>query len=368
MFNIYFKEMKKFFSLIALVGVFAACQPETIETAFTVNGAKATVTVSVVDTEGATLSGYNLTATSTGLAPTVNGNVLTWEAAAGATIAPMTVTVTVSDVPGYYGKFDTVVAVPEILAGGVADMQAKIVVYAENPDNWILSCTLKGEPEVMLDDVKFLENKHYGTYAHDYKHDSGDGFEVEIKTWYVNDSEYILTGEVEYPVKFAADLFYSWCDYEGFYTSVMAFADAYLKEWQMLDTDEKGKLPIKVSAWGMWTAYEKFFSTSQEYVVSAKNTKDNTVIPEVGGFSLIADYCIIAEYLEIGMPTHLVGHVDGHNLVGHISGHNAHTHEHEVTPVYEHFEYAVYSHYHYGHGVEGHGKYNNAGGGIALAE
>lgn len=354
--------MKKFFSLIALVGVFAACQPETIETAFTVNGAKATVTVSVVDTEGATLQGYNLTATSTGLAPTVNGNVLTWEAAAGSTIPPMTVTVTVSNVPGYYGTFDTVVPVPEILAGGVADMQAKIVVYAENPDNWVLTCTLKGEPEVMLEDVQFLANKHYPTYEHAYTHSGADGYDVDIKTWYLNDSEYILTGDVTYPIKFAADLFYHWCDYEGFETSVMNFADVYLKEWQMLDTDEKGKLPIKVSAYGMWTAYEKFFSTTQEYVVSAKNTKDNTVIPEVGGFALVADYCLIAEYIELGMPTHVVGHASDHKLVGH-----DHTGEH-VTPIYEHYEYAVYSHYSYGHGVDSHGKYNNAGGGIVPAE
>ena len=48
MFNIYFKEMKKFFSLIALVGVFAACEPENLQTAFTVANATATVNETVV--------------------------------------------------------------------------------------------------------------------------------------------------------------------------------------------------------------------------------------------------------------------------------------------------------------------------------
>ena len=48
MFNIYFKEMKKFFSLIALVGVFAACEPENLQTAFNVPDATATLNVTVI--------------------------------------------------------------------------------------------------------------------------------------------------------------------------------------------------------------------------------------------------------------------------------------------------------------------------------
>ena len=48
MFNIYFKEMKKFFSLIALVGVFAACNPEDLTTYFTVTPATVTLTANAV--------------------------------------------------------------------------------------------------------------------------------------------------------------------------------------------------------------------------------------------------------------------------------------------------------------------------------
>jgi len=48
MFNIYFKEMKKFFSLIALVGVFAACNPEDLTTYFTVTPATVTLHATAV--------------------------------------------------------------------------------------------------------------------------------------------------------------------------------------------------------------------------------------------------------------------------------------------------------------------------------
>ena len=40
--------MKKFISLIALVGVFAACEPENLQTAYTVANATATINVTVV--------------------------------------------------------------------------------------------------------------------------------------------------------------------------------------------------------------------------------------------------------------------------------------------------------------------------------
>ncbi len=66
MFNIYFKEMKKFFSLIALVGVFAACQPEKLTTAFEVGPAEATISVKVVDI----LTGEDVTAAASISTPT----------------------------------------------------------------------------------------------------------------------------------------------------------------------------------------------------------------------------------------------------------------------------------------------------------
>ena len=50
--------MKKFFSLIALVGVIAACTPEQVDTAFKLAGGKVLVNVEVVDIiNGGTYSG-----------------------------------------------------------------------------------------------------------------------------------------------------------------------------------------------------------------------------------------------------------------------------------------------------------------------
>lgn len=353
--------MKKFFSLIALAGVFAACQPETIETAFTVNGASAEITVNVVEAGTlASVSGFSVAATSTGLAPTVSGNKITFQAATGATISPMTVTVTVT-VPDYYDTFTTVVAVPEILAGGHAELTAQVVVYPAIIDDW--SFTLEEEePVVVLADTRFLENVHYPTYSHAYTHTGADEYEVDIETWYLNDSEYILEGTVEYPIEFSAELVDDpEYDYVGFEYVVDDFAETVVEGWKLLENETVGELPIKVSAYGMWTAFENFFSALYYYEVVGKNSVTNETVT-VGSFAVNTNYCVTAQFIELGMPTHVVGHGSGHNLVGHdhTSGH--------VTPVYEHYYYEIYSKYQYGHGADGHGKYNNAGGGIADAE
>lgn len=346
--------MKKFFSILALVGVFAACKPETIQTAFTVAGAKATVTVDVVDHYGAPISGYTLAVSTTGsLTPSVSGNVVTFEAAAGSTIPAQTVTLTVSNIPEYLKDYTTTITVPEILAGGVADLKARIVVFPESVDDWTFT-VIPEEPVIVLDHVNFLENKHYKTHDHVYKHTDSEGDEVTINTWYVNDSEYILEGVVKYMFGAKGELVSVYNDVKGFDSTVTAFAESY----EFVDPPVEKELKIKVSAYGMWTAYQKHYFSLQPFRVSAKNVKTNEVV-EAGSFTVETDYCSVAEYIEIGMPAHIIGHVSGHNLVhGHVEDHTA---------VYEHYEYAVYSHYHAGHGIEGHG-YNNAGGGIAYAE
>lgn len=357
MFNIYLKEMKKFFSILALVGVFAACKPETIQTAFTVNGAKATVTVDVVDEDGTTQSGYSLAVTGASLTPTIAGNVITFEAAAGAVIPSQTLTLTVSNVPGYVQDFSSTFSIPEILAGGVADLHCRIVVFKDNDDDWAFTVVADGDPVVEMTKVNFLQNKHYDKYDHVYTHEDSDGDKVTINEWYLNDSEYILNAIVDYKFGFKAVSKDIKCDIEGFKSTVDAFAAA--EEYEMTPID--AKYDFKVSAYGMWTAYQKFYTETQAYKVTAKNKKDNSVV-DAGSFTLVHDYCSSVEHIELGMPEHVIGHASGHNLVGHdhTSGH--------VTPIYEHYEYAIYSHYSPGHGTDGHGKYNNAGGGIAYAE
>lgn len=123
--------MKKILLLFALAGMFTACQPDDLDTALAINGAKASVTVSVVDTNGDSFSGYTLSATSSsGLVPIVSGNIITLEAAYGSHMSKTDLLISALNVPGFEGeRFDTVVLVPEILAGGTVDLKARIVVY-----------------------------------------------------------------------------------------------------------------------------------------------------------------------------------------------------------------------------------------------
>ena len=48
MFNSTYK-MKKLYMLLALVGIFAACQPEELQTTFEVDAAKAVIDVTCID-------------------------------------------------------------------------------------------------------------------------------------------------------------------------------------------------------------------------------------------------------------------------------------------------------------------------------
>ena len=48
MFNSTYK-MKKLYMLLALVGIFAACQPEELQTTFEVDAAKAVINVECID-------------------------------------------------------------------------------------------------------------------------------------------------------------------------------------------------------------------------------------------------------------------------------------------------------------------------------
>lgn len=123
--------MKRFFILFVLAGILAACQPDALDTALAINGAKVNVTVSVVDTNGDPFSGYTLSATSSsGLIPIVSGNIITLEAAYGSPMAKTDLFISALNVPGFEEeRFETIVLVPEILAGGIVDLKARIVVY-----------------------------------------------------------------------------------------------------------------------------------------------------------------------------------------------------------------------------------------------
>ncbi|MCR4824931.1 MAG: DUF3869 domain-containing protein [Bacteroidales bacterium] len=346
--------MKKFFSLIALVGVFAACQPEQIETAFKVAGAKLTVNVSVVDLDGTEYSDATITST----AGTVSGKTITFEAAEATAIPAQTITVTATT-PQLPKSYSQSVSIPEVIAGGVGTIDVRMVI-GEKIDDYTYSAQLEEQGDPELVDVKFLENKHYTTYEH--KHPHGD---IVVENFFLNDSEYILTGTVDYQIITSAEVIAVEALYDDFQTVVEQIAEVFNVE----EEREAGKLDFKVSAFGMWASWQKRYATESVYAVVAEKGNEKLTVGEF----VVVDYnTTVAEEIELGMPVHVVGH----GKEGHISEHQYTTHghdEHGTPHVYTHdytheyyTDYPIYSHYWYGHGVAG--GASNAGGGIVFAE
>ena len=356
MFNIYFKEMKKFFSLIALVGVFAACQPEQIETAFKVAGAKLTVNVQFVDLNGNAYADASIASSTAG---TVSGNSIVFEAPENSAVPAQTITVTAST-PKLATKTRTLsVAVPDVIAGGVGSVNVQWPV-GDQPDDWNFEL-VPGTPEQTLWDVQFLDNPHYDTYSHAYKHN-----EVDIDTWYLNDSDYILTGQVTYKMWMKSEVAAISYNFDAFKPVV----DAYAYPFEDVEVDlGEGKLDFKVSAYGMWAAWQKAYLTEQTYEVVGTKGSEKIV---AGTFMVLAENTQVAEEVELGMPVHLVGHgtsshTSYHTVYTH--GHDEHGHPHVSEHTYSHdyeITYPIYSHYVYGKGHAG--GASNAGGGIIFSE
>ena len=356
MFNIYFKEMKKFFSLIALVGVFAACQPEQIETAFKVAGAKLTVNVSFVDMNGSPYADASLSSSTAG---TVSGNTIVFEAAEGTAIAAQEITLTAST-PKLATKTRTMkVSTPDIIAGGVGNINF-VWPVGDQVDDYTYDLFPKGSPVKTLWDVQFLENKHYDTYAHLHKHG-----EIEIETWYLNDSEYILTGQVTYQTWLKSYVVSTKANYDVFKPIVEAYALSFEQEIPPVDHT----LDFKVSGYGMWNAWQTSYLTEMTYEVKATKGSETLVAGEIVVWSEDTQK---AEEMELGMPAHLVGHGVSHHTSYHdvyYHGHDEHGHPHVYEHTYSHdyeIVYPIYSHYVPGHGVAG--GASNAGGGIVFPE
>ncbi len=305
MFNIYFKEMKKFFSLIALVGVFAACQPEKIQTAFTLAGGSATINVKVVDINNH--GDYSGTYTLTSTAGTVSGNTVTISAGESTKLAGQTVTVTVNG-PKFVKPYTYDVLVPDVLPGGQAAINA-IIVVGEGGD---YSYEIK-ESDVATDEEVEMIN------VHDYPVKTIDGV-----NWYVNESEFLLEGDVEYDVVTGSSFL------EG---SAKVGFEGVLSNLKEIYTEPTVKvvnhLPITVSAYAIWRAFATYTTTLRTLTVTAKNNKTGETFEKVVEAKVRLLSSTQAEFEEKANPD---------------------------------------THGHYVHGQGEPGGANNAGGGIVYSE
>ena len=171
--------MKKLFSLFALAGAFVACQPEELETAFSVDPATVTIDVTVTDVQtGAAAEGVTISC-SDGAAK-VEGNVITLTG--NPAIDAKTVTVTATSTK-YAESRSKEVEINELLGGGVAKYNVVLVIGKP-----------VSEYEITVDKVSETKVSKTGyVEGAEYEH-SHDGFDY----WRRNDTKFWIDFEVTY--------------------------------------------------------------------------------------------------------------------------------------------------------------------------
>ena len=306
--------MKKFFSLIALVGVIAACTPEQVETAFKLAGGKVTVEVQVVDIiNGGAYTGAYTVSSNFG---TVSGNTITYQANESDIVPAGEYTVSVTG-PQLAKTYTSTFAVPGVLAGGQAAI--KVVVPVGEPMNGWTVDAVKGK-KTEGENVYLLVNSHYPTHA--YSHDG-------IDTWYYNNSEFVLEGTAEYKDA-DSDEVSNVVDNNllGFEGVVTNLAQSLKWNWPYYYDDT---YEFTVSAWAMWNVrqIDYWYECPVTVIASKEGETDLTL----GGFDYKYVETVDIQVYELpypGAPSH--------------------------------------AHYHAGHGHDAHGSAANAGGGMAINE
>ena len=315
MFNIYFKEMKKLFSLIALAGVIAACTPEQVETAFKLAGGKVTVNVEVVDIiTGGNYAGAYTVASNFG---TVSGNTITYQAEESQIVPAGDYTVSVSG-PQLAKTYTSNFTVPGVLAGGQATINV-IVPVGEPINGWTIDAK-RGEEETWVE-TYYLENEE-GYPTHAYSH-------AGIDEWYYNNTEFYIEGEVEYWLETKGETIGETVVNEplGFEGQTAKAAAAFREPFPW--DGELETLPIFVSAYAMWNVTQDVYRTQVPVTVVASKAGESDIT--LGTFDFKYTETTDVEYHEIAYP-------------------------------------GAAGHYHNGHGHDSHGTMPNAGGGISYNE
>ena len=315
--------MKKFFSLIALVGVFAACQKEDLKTAFTVKPAEATITAHAMFVDGSPLT-QNLSFTFDGN-DSGNQNTATFS---GNQYQSLTKDITVGvKWTGFDGKrnfADSKVVKVNVLAGGEAKYDVYFILGTiTDEDGYEYWVEIE---DTVLDPKTYWLDKamHEGHEYVDETYGSG---------WYIkNASEFILRGTVDYMRKEGTDTVseISWCfdkcridQFQNLYDSL---SDKIVETPETLD--------IVVSAWEAYAVCQVVTETMTDYTLYRKDL--NGAMDVCGSFTGYAVTSTEAQFISFACPGH-----EAHWTPGH--GHDDPAHSH------------------------GHGS-SNAGGGIVIAD
>lgn len=298
--------MKKLFSLFALAGAFVACQPEELETAFSVDPATVTIDVTVTDVQTGAAAEDVIVTCSDGAAK-VEGNVITLTG--NPAIDETTVTVTAT-CPKYPKAATKDVKINKILGGGVANYSV-VLVIGKPVSEYEITVEPVSEPAVTVWKTGYLSD---ALYEHSYTHNG-----VEYEFWRRNDTKFMFEFTVDYETYLGTEVIGNVEADPAFKSIVDGYVAAYNKGITSVPATEN----FKVSAWCVYTVKQTVSYSDEVYSVKADGN-------EVGTFTVrsVVDQL---DYFEMEDP-------------------ESHGH----------------GHYEHGHGEHGDGS--NAGGGIIFAE
>lgn len=337
--------MKKCFAFLVLAALFVACTPESLDSAFTVKGASGNITVDVFRLDGAVftdefaISGFEALPGST-VSYSEGQAVISFQAAEGEAVKQTSLTLTVSGATILKSKTFPVI-VPTTFAGGHSEVASEVMV-GELVDNYYIdTATIYGEGDELQLNFSYLYNPHYSTYAYSYsEYDSYWDCDIPINTWYVNNSDMLLFGQVD------VDGVYG---HIGGETTIVKKVSGFEKYYDaFVARIEKDKInkyqrteDFTVSAWAMWnfvyitqrrTVHHFLYAYPRDsyvprYMTSAQDIEPAMILAQ--GTWTDIDF----DYFEIELP---------------------------------YPEMPAHAHYEEGHG-HGHGG-DNAGGGIIVSE
>lgn len=304
--------MKKFFSLIALVGVFAACNPEDMTTAFQVAPAEVRLEATAV----CAAPGFSGASINYSPSQTVTGNPVL---AAGS----ITATATYNGASG-----SSTVDYPAILAGGSAILNTVVFIpYTPGDTDYEFKVEEVAEDEVVVNQLPAAAHGEGVAYTYTY---DGKDYEVNLLE---NANEFVLLDS------------YTYTEYSGvkFVSSEITNDDFKDTAEQMINAYKAGMTGItetpvtkdfQVSAWAVYNIFNPVKTTTTNCkIVATPKAGANT--PTLINDGVIATFkyetkASIVEPFEMAHPDHA-------------------------------------SHYEAGHG-HGHGAGSNAGGGLVEAE
>lgn len=340
--------MKKFFSLIALVGVFAACQQENIRTAFSVDPAVATINLSAKCVDGTNITAKT-SFTVDGTA--VNGNVAT---ISGTNLVGKTVKVAATWT-GYDGQKNFTASqdvVINLLAGGKGTYQADFVLGTVTlPDDYVITQIKKSASETTTRYFLDACHSYYGYVGHNSAlahgwvshgdahetHDMSHGQVVYHDGYMTGGHEEIFVGGdlalyyVQNPTEFVVRGTVNYTEFSGeeavdelvWYTNLRP--GFIQKIWEELDEAEIKETPktldIIVSGWSAYSVFSDVTEILYDYTYTA--TGKNGESFKVASFSTIFKASTEANFLEWACPGHEAHYVEGHGHDSHGTAHGS---------------------------------------------